>query len=585
MPVLRDIVARLGMDYDGRGFQQADQSINGLNKGLGTMAIAMAGVAAAMGSIKLIGLGSDAQETLNVLNTSFGDNSEAVQEWAADFAENSKRSEFAMREMASTMGAVLNPLMDRNKEAAAEMSTTLAALAVDLGSFFNATDEDAIRALKSGIIGQIEPLQKFGIVMTQANLSAFALEQGIKKDIKAMSIAEKTALRYQFILANTVDSQGDAAKTALGWANATKGLEGGLKDLGTNIGLVMLPMAERVLNWVSELTRGFSRLVKETNIVQAGLIVLGTIATALALKLLIAFAPIILKFILIGAAIAAAALIVEDFISFLQGKKSVIGEFINMIAGPGSAEEAANYLKTAWEGLTLFAKEQLFPALGSLGKAFTWLKDDITEWAKGTWDAFTEYIKPAIDIIKELAGWLLKVGTAAGEFVGIDTEKLKENFEKTIKDLAPSAGDVAATVLTGLPGLAIKKLAEAQGGSYGSSLVGAEEAGVRQFRRENEAAIAIRKKMSKGQRAKFDKLSAEEQDLRIKKSIQVTPKEAKFSKPGGKDLPAPKIEQNIKVEVKGDATRKTANEIANKTARAANRENRKTLTALTQRAE
>jgi hypothetical protein len=560
------------MDYDGRGFKQADQSVNGLTKGLGTMAIAMAGVAAAMGSIKLIGLGSDAQETLNVLNTSFGENTEAVQKWADQFAQDTKRSEFAMREMAGTLGAVLNPLMDRNREAAAEMSTTLAGLAVDLGSFFNKTDDQALNALRAGITGEAEALKQFGVVMNEATLAAFALDSGIRTNVKDMSIAEKTALRYNFILSQTADAQGDAAKTSLGWANATKGLEGGLKDLGTNIGLVMLPMAERVLNWVSELTRGFSRLVKESNIVQASLIVLGGIAAALALKLLIAFAPIILKFVLIGAAIAAAALIVEDFISFLQGKKSVIGEFINMIAGPGSAEEAANYLKTAWEGLTLFAKEQLFPALSNLGKAFTLLRNDITEWAKGTWDAFTKYIQPAINLIKDLANWLLKVGTAAGEFIGIDTEKLKENFEKTIKDLAPSAGDVAATVLTGLPGLAIKKLAEAQGGTYGSSLVGAEEAGASRFLRERKEAESLLGQMTKKQKARFGRLSAEGQ-------------EAVFQKLGGKEATRAEINQTIKVEVKGDATKKTADEIANKTAQAAMRVSKKTLKAVTQRTD
>lgn len=551
MPILRDIVARLGMDYDGTGFKKAEGDIDGITGGLNTMAIAAAGVAAAIGTIKLVEMGSDAQETMNVLNTSFGENTETVKEWADTFSQAAGRSEFEMREMAGTLGAVLNPLMGRNREVAAEMSTTLAQLAVDLGSFYNLADDDVLNKLRSGITGEAEPLKRLGVVMTEATLAEFARTQGINKNIKAMTIAEKTALRYQFILEQTRDAQGDAAKTADGWANATKGLLGGLKDLGTNIGLTLLPMGEKVVGWLSGLTRGFSRLVKETNIVQAAMIVLGGIAAALAVKLLIAFAPMILKFILIGAAIAAAALIVEDFISFLQGKKSVIGEFINMIAGPGSAEEAAWFLREAWAGLKLFATEQLFPSLQNLGNAFGWLKDDIVDWAKETWNSIKEYIQPGIDIIKTLTGWLLAAGDAVADFLGIDTDKLKKNFE----DLMPTGADVATTVLTGLPGLAIKKgLENLEWGAYGSSFVGAEETGRSQFMRENAAAIRANPMLA---------LSAGAQGRQVINQMS----------------------QELKINVEGLSDEKAARKIARAAAKETKKENRKALRALTQKSE
>jgi hypothetical protein len=555
------------MDYDGRGFKQADQSVNGLTKGLGTMAIAMAGVAAAMGSIKLIGLGSDAQETLNVLNTSFGENTEAVQKWADQFAQDTKRSEFAMREMAGTLGAVLNPLMDRNREVAAEMSTTLAGLAVDLGSFFNKTDDQALNALRAGITGEAEALKQFGVVMNEATLAAFALDSGIRTNVKDMSIAEKTALRYNFILSQTADAQGDAAKTSLGWANATKGLEGGLKDLGTNIGLVMLPMAERVLNWVSELTRGFSRLVKESNIVQASLIVLGGIAAALALKLLIAFAPIILKFVLIGAAIAAAALIVEDFISFLQGKKSVIGEFINLIAGPGSAEEAANNLKLAFEGLVLYMQSEVFPAWQSLISIISFWKDSANESINSFFNNLLEKLFIVTTELQKFGEEIKGVLRAGAQFLGIDVDALSKSFEeswdrqnKVMRDTFQNR-DFDESGFTGLTKFIMER---------------AGTAGREQFERENTEFFEARRKgflgnLSERRRKEFLELPGKQQASFIQREVSPSV--------------APKIEQNINVEIKGDATKKTADEIANKTAQAAMRVSKKTLKAVTQRTD
>jgi hypothetical protein len=49
--------------------------------------------------------------------------------------------------------------------------------------------------------------------MTQANLKAFALTQGITKNWKAMSQAEQTLLRYNFIVARSTDANGDFNRT------------------------------------------------------------------------------------------------------------------------------------------------------------------------------------------------------------------------------------------------------------------------------------------------------------------------------------------------------------------------------------
>jgi hypothetical protein len=101
--------------------------------------------------------------------------------------------------MASTFMAMSNSMGVANKKGA-EMAITLAGLAGDLASFYNTSVDMADTALQSVYTGETESLKKYGIVMTEANLKAYALTQGITKQYSAMSQAERIMLRYNYVL-------------------------------------------------------------------------------------------------------------------------------------------------------------------------------------------------------------------------------------------------------------------------------------------------------------------------------------------------------------------------------------------------
>ena len=441
MPVLRDIVARLGIDLDKRGFAEADRRVKqttdklkktpaAANAALASVAKFFGAAAIGAGALKVLELASDANETLNLLDAAFGENSKAVQEWSAEFASAAGRSEFGMREMSGQLGAVLNPLMEKNQELAAEMSTRFAGLAVDLGSFFNTADSQALNALRSGLTGEAEALKKFGVVMNESTLEAFALETGITKSVKAMSIAEKTALRYSFILDQTALAQGDAARTSEGWANATKGLITSLKDLGTRLGLVILPFAEKVVIVSRNAVRGFDEWQKGTNLLKAGLIVLGAIGAKVALGLLIAWAPVIIPILKFVAIVTIAAFVLGDFLTFMEGGDSVIGRFIDSLFGPGSATSAVRELNAAWDDLKFFWANDVVPGMEALGaaafdlvqsmrKEFGPFFTDLKGWIGEAFEDFKEWIDALPGLFAKLQrfGFDFGVSAAAGESV------------------------------------------------------------------------------------------------------------------------------------------------------------------------
>ena len=144
-----------------------------------------------------------------------------VEKFAKSAVQNFGMSELTAKRMASTFMSMANSMGLAAKDGK-NMSLQLTALAGDMASFYNVEQDVAQTALNSVFTGETESLKKFGIVLTEANLNAFALSRGITKSYNAMSQAEKVALRYQYVLKATANAQGDFARTSGSWANQVR---------------------------------------------------------------------------------------------------------------------------------------------------------------------------------------------------------------------------------------------------------------------------------------------------------------------------------------------------------------------------
>ena len=144
-----------------------------------------------------------------------------VEKFAKSAVQNFGMSELTAKRMASTFMSMANSMGLAAKDGK-NMSLQLTALAGDMASFYNVEQDVAQTALNSIFTGETESLKKFGIVLTEANLNAFALSRGITKSYNAMSQAEKVALRYLYVLKATANAQGDFARTSSSWANQVR---------------------------------------------------------------------------------------------------------------------------------------------------------------------------------------------------------------------------------------------------------------------------------------------------------------------------------------------------------------------------
>jgi hypothetical protein len=185
-------------------------------------------------------------------------------------------------------------------------------LAQDLSSFNNVGTDEALLALRSGLLGEAEPLRKFGVNLSQTRIEAEAFALGLAKPVKnaaaitaahnavaaatrrspkvekehgkgtlaaaqaqdglarananlakamagqkvELTAAQKAQAAYSIILKDTKTAQGDAARTSGGYANQTRILHKNISDLEAQIGQKLLPHALR-------LTTAFSKLIVE----------------------------------------------------------------------------------------------------------------------------------------------------------------------------------------------------------------------------------------------------------------------------------------------------------------------------------
>lgn len=199
-----------------------------------------------------INLASDLQEVQNVVDVAFGSASEEINKFAENAVKQFGLSEYAAKKAASTFMAMANGL-GISAEDGKLMSVQLTGLSADMASFYNVSQDVAQTALNGIFTGETEALKKFGVVMTQANLEAFAMSRGIEKSYQSMSEAEKVALRYNFVLNATKNAQGDFERTSGGWANQVRLLKENFNSLMTILGKGLIQVLTPVVQMLNKL--------------------------------------------------------------------------------------------------------------------------------------------------------------------------------------------------------------------------------------------------------------------------------------------------------------------------------------------
>lgn len=230
---------------------------------------------------------SDLVEVQNVIDNTFGvstsdainKNADAIQHLAKNTISWFGMSELSTKQIAGRYMAMGSAMGLANRESdglsehlsslmgdmgkvtnkASEMALNITALAGDMASFYNVDAVEMSEKLASGVYsGQVRALRAYGLDLTMATLQEYALSKGITENVKNMTQAEKTLLRYNYVMDRTQNVQGDFVRTQGTWANQTRMLKQNLQQLGSVMGEVLIHAFKGLVTWTNKAILSFT---------------------------------------------------------------------------------------------------------------------------------------------------------------------------------------------------------------------------------------------------------------------------------------------------------------------------------------
>lgn len=226
-----------------------------------------------------ISIASSLTEVQNVVDVSFGKASAKLDKFASSLDAINKfgMNELSIKTIASQFQAMgkaigvsnsavketnavwkdMKGLYNNSASSMADVSMNLTKLASDMASFYDKDVKDVSEDLQAVFTGLTRPLRKYGLDLTQTTLSEWAFSQGLNGNIKTMTNAEKTLLRYQYVMQRTQHIQSDFQKTSLSWHNQITILKQSFTALASIIGQDLIYAIKPALIGLNQLMAKF----------------------------------------------------------------------------------------------------------------------------------------------------------------------------------------------------------------------------------------------------------------------------------------------------------------------------------------
>lgn len=188
-----------------------------------------------------IAAGMDAVESENLFEVSFGNMAGAAREWSEKTSDALGLNEYELRRNSATI-YTMSESMGLSKQAAFDMATGISELSADMASFRNLSVEEAFEKIRSGIVGEAEPLKQLGILVDENTVKMTAYKKGIAEYGAELTQQQKVQARWAAILQQTSKDQGDLARTMDSPTNQIKAMRAAFEETTIQLGTAMLPV-------------------------------------------------------------------------------------------------------------------------------------------------------------------------------------------------------------------------------------------------------------------------------------------------------------------------------------------------------
>lgn len=350
---IRDIGILFGYKVDQASEQKVEGSIKSL-KSMASKVLGAVGITLSVAGIKsaidgCVEVTSSIEEMQNKFDVVFGDMRNEVDKWAQEYSDAIGRNKNDIKTyLADQQNLLVGFGMTR--QAGAEMAEQMTSLALDLASFGNMDETASVNAMTKAVMGESEAAKTLGAVLNDSTRAQAMATLGLKGTYDKLDQLTKMQVNYQAILQQSPDAIGDCQRSLDSYESTKKRYIAKLKEIKTIVGQFFLPTYQKILSigakgltmirdWLQKLTdltdklggsqrvlsvlaAAFTAMLVAMNLKKIGAAINGftKLARAIGLgrgKALAFFAVFLLL-----------ALVIEDFISFMRGDKSLLGTML-----------------------------------------------------------------------------------------------------------------------------------------------------------------------------------------------------------------------------------------------------------------
>lgn len=350
---IRDIGILFGYKVDESSERKVEGSIKSL-KSMASKVLGAVGITLSVAGIKsavdgCVEVASSVEEMQNKFDVVFGDMRDEVNKWAQEYSDAIGRNKDDIKTyLADQQNLLVGFGMTR--KAGAEMAEQMTSLALDLASFGNMDETTSVNAMTKAVMGESEAAKTLGAVLNDSTRAQAMATLGLKGTYDKLDQLTKMQVNYQAILQQSPDAIGDCQRSLDSYESTKKRYIAKLKEIKTIVGQFFLPTYQKILSigakgltmirdWLQKLTdltdklggsqrvlailtAAFTAMLVAMNLKKIGAAITGftKLARAIGLghgKALAFFAVFLLL-----------ALVIEDFISFMRGDKSLLGTML-----------------------------------------------------------------------------------------------------------------------------------------------------------------------------------------------------------------------------------------------------------------
>jgi hypothetical protein len=227
---------------------------------IGFSMTALSGSAIALG-LASTSMANDVIESENVVDVAFGKSRDTIDVWSKDLRKSLGLNEYALRNNAAVFKMMLESLKF-DDGTSSQMSRRLTMLAEDMTSLFNIPNsKQSFMELRSALAGESEVVRKYGIDISDATVSSYAAQHGIKALHGELSQAQKVQIRYNLLLEQTTKAQGDLARTSDQPRNRQRRLASARDMEMVELGKALQPIQDDVIKIANDILPIVSKFV------------------------------------------------------------------------------------------------------------------------------------------------------------------------------------------------------------------------------------------------------------------------------------------------------------------------------------